>query len=142
MRCPDCNKFVPLTEPESDNTDDPNVTVDKDPETGKQSVMIEVSAHITRACEECGTELKEAQFDLTSDPIDVPDGHPDGEDVHDIEAEVVSDEATSRFVGKGRYTQSFYGVALSVEVKCACGGWSATVELSDDVAASGMDEMV
>lgn len=33
------------------------------------------------------------------------------------------------------------GVEVEAEVKCSCGGWSETVKLSDEVQASGMEEL-
>lgn len=58
MRCPDCNKFVAYddtNEPEADDAD-----IDRD---GHVSGTVRVYL----SCAECGTELKEANFDLNAD---------------------------------------------------------------------------
>jgi len=58
-RCPDCNKFV--------SYDDGDVDVQsEDVESGE----VRVEVRIVKTCAECGTELKEANFDLESDFTD------------------------------------------------------------------------
>lgn len=66
MRCPDCNKFVAYddsNEPEADDVD-----IDRD---GHVSGSIRV--YLT--CAECGTDLKEANFDLDVDMSEVVATH-------------------------------------------------------------------
>jgi hypothetical protein len=60
---------------------------------------------------------------------------------HEFEIEVNLDNDT-RYEGKGRGKQTFYGVSGSIDVKCSC-GWEHTIEVSvadNGVAASAMDE--
>ena len=64
MRCNDCNKFVSFddsTEPEAE------IEIDEDGQ-------ISGTVRIVLTCAECGTELKESNFDV-SEEADIEDGH-------------------------------------------------------------------
>ena len=145
MRCPDCNKFVGM-----DDSNEPEVEdVDVDDEG-----CVTAEVRIANCCSECGTELKEAQFSLEGQvPLATFRGHvcPDekpeegveaSESMPLLEADEETSERTSRTEGKGRGTRTYYGVDIVVRVKCGCGEKSEYVKMSDEVQASGMDELV
>lgn len=133
MRCPDCNKFVPL-----DTDGDPEVELEADEVTGEVTGTV----RIVNACQECGTELTESTFDVD---VDFPaaeehmKGHEDSE-AHALELEEPSVDRTDRSTGKGRGTKTFYGAEADLTVKCRCGKtW--TEHWSDDIQASHMDSL-
>lgn len=141
MRCPDCNKFVPF-----------DADVDAEPELECDETAGEVTGtvRIVNACQECGAELKEATFDVD---VDFPDAEkrmdemvgqdPDDpeSEAHALELDDPSVDRTSREVGKGRGTKTFYGAEADLTVRCRCGlPW--TEHWSDEIQASAMDEMV
>lgn len=132
MRCNNCNKFVGLDLGDAEIQTGPDID---------ESGNITCEARIVRNCADCGTELKEANFSLEGQ-IDV-DGH-EG-DGHELEAEESSSEATERSDGKSntpsRYRRAFFGVSVDVAVKCSCGAELGHVVLTDEVQASGMDEL-
>lgn len=132
MRCNDCNKFVGLDLGDAEVQSGPDID---------ESGNITCEARIVRNCAECGTELKEANFSLEGQ-MDV-EGHT-GEG-HELEAEETSSEATERQDGKpgtpSRYRRSFFGINVDVAVKCSCGESLGNVQLTDEVQASGMDEL-
>jgi membrane protein involved in colicin uptake len=66
MRCPDCNKFVGYDDSNEPEADDADVDAD-----GRVSGTVRVYL----ACAECGTELKEANFDLESDFTEIVTQH-------------------------------------------------------------------
>ncbi len=76
--------------------------------------------------------------DLKKEIIDLREGF---RPPHDFVIEVNLDNA-SYTKGKGRGTQTFYGVAGSIEVECSC-GWKHSIEVNvsdTGMAASSMDE--
>jgi hypothetical protein len=159
--CPGCNKFAALSEPEmEDENPDPSCNGD-----GSGSVAV----RIFRTSECCGEEMKEANFDLEFDLSD--DYRQHWEDDHDgadhmkepefdLTLETTNRQQTT-MVKKGkkrkdgsrgpsktvpirnyRYMPSFFGVQGTLTVKCGdCGAEIGVVELSDEVPASGMDEL-
>jgi hypothetical protein len=140
MRCPDCNKFVGLEMQEPEVDGDPEVSK---PEDGEVGITLEV--RIVRACDQCGTELKEANFTLEAGAEMPPEHRGEG---HELEA-TADVEGTERSDGKpgtpGRYRRSFYGVEASFAVRCSCQKADdppiATAHAADEVQASGMDEL-
>ena len=140
MRCPDCSKMVSLdtdVEPEVDD-----VEVDEDGH---------VTAHvrITNNCQDCGSELTEATFDLEGY---AEIGDHKGDD-HELEAEDAGADRTQRsgYYDKkkgqwvnafGRYAKTFYGVSMDVKVTCSCGNLEVLVPMKDEIQASGMDSLV
>lgn len=157
MRCPDCCKMVSYDEAEPE-----------DAEVNVNGTDVSVSVRITNNCADCGTELKEANFELEGDFSEAAGAHectfdevegeakrePVEKDAREYEAEVESTERTSRsgyfdkktgkFVNAGgRYAKTFYGVSVEVKITCSeCNGDVTTLTLEDDVQASGMDELV
>lgn len=153
MRCPDCNKFVSLElgeEPEA--------------ELEVSDGVVTGTVQIVRNCADCGTELKEATFDVeVTLPTLVEHAneiaaarearekeHKDkevagetpsmdeDEDEHDMEVEVDECQATEE--GGGRYKKSYYGVDVTFTAKCSCGK-EEQGSFEDKIAASHMDEV-
>jgi len=160
-RCGDCNKFVGFEEQEPEIN---SIDIDED-----GHVTVEVC--IVNACDQCGTELTEANFNPENDHAEDCKGHtvgtyPEGEE-HKLSVEETDSERTSRSDGKpgtpSRYRRSFYGFVLHYVITCSCGklgkmisapkvegqtSESAEVfvegisgEVEDEEQASGMDEL-
>lgn len=133
MRCPDCNKFTSYddgAEPEVQSGPDVN-----------EDAVVTASVRIVLPCADCGTELKEATFDLEEPPDDADFAAAHRGEGHSLSVEETGCSMTSRSEGRGRGTRTFYGADLDVTVTCECG---AKVEftLSDEERASSMDELV
>jgi hypothetical protein len=133
MRCPDCNKFVPL-----DVDGDPEVELEADETTGEVTGTV----RIVNACQECGTELTEATFDVDvefSGAAEHMEKYPEDE-AHALELEEPTVDRTSRYTGKGRGTKTFYGAEGVLTVRCRCGQtWNSP--WTDEVQASSMDSL-
>lgn len=138
MRCPDCNKFVGYEEAE------PEVDVDYDGLTG-----VSIRARIANVCDQCGTELKEAELEWEEDISDQLKAHKcTGED---FSAEETNSERITRsgnfkkgiFVpASGRYAKMFYGASVDVKISCnECGEEVHTLTVEDYVQASSMEEL-
>jgi len=152
MRCPDCNKFVGFDEA------DPEIESLEVNEDG----AVSISVRIVNCCADCGTELKEATFEMEADHSTEFAEHLKAEGIeetaepephaeHELSIEEAGYERTNRsgFFKKGqfvpaggRYAKTFYGAEVSYEICCSCGKFKAEGSLNDDVQASGMDEMV
>jgi hypothetical protein len=140
MRCPDCSKFVSLEFNEPELEGDLDVT---------EEGVVTGSVRIVRACADCGTELKEASFDLEFTPNNdqIKDHlNPEGQSIHELEVE--EDGVSQIEEGGGRYAKSYFGAEVSFHVRCSCDAakkteerWSLEGTMSDKIAASGMDEM-
>ena len=132
-RCPDCNKFVSYEE------EAPEVELEVDAEG-----MVTGTVRIVNACGECGTELREATFEvdgpeygLTAEQLAKHAGQG-----HSLEVEEQSSERTDRQEGKGRYAKKFYGYDLAFRVTCSCvEGLKVEGSCNDDIQASSMDEL-
>ena len=125
-KCPSCNKFAGL------ETQEPEVqSIDID-ETGHVSAEV----RLVRVSTCCGDEMKEAYFSLE---VDVGVDEHTGEG-HELQVEEESTDIIEE--GGGRYAKSYYGVQVSATVTCSCGKLEpVTVEMTDKVSASGMDEL-
>lgn len=131
-RCESCAKFVGL------ELQDPEVdSLDIDAEGG-----ITAQVRIVRNCADCGTEMKEATFDLELEvPEDIVADHK-GEG-HELEVEEDGIEMIEE--GGGRYKKSYYGAEVKCTVSCSCQKegdgplWEGTWD--DKIPASGMDEL-
>lgn len=135
MRCDQCNKFAAY-----DDSTEPEVDLNFDADTGDVNAQV----RIVLTHDECGQELKEANFDFDEIvPRAILKAHK-GDD-HDLEMEVDNAELTSRSEGSGRYMKTFYGAGVDVALRCSCvtdgeAIWTHCFE--DDVQASHMDELV
>lgn len=122
-RCPDCGKFTSM------ETLDPEI----------QSVSCEpgeagFSVRIVRACADCGTEMKETELELEFS-FDYDEAH------EHHEMEVLNEQAELIEESGSRYEKSYYGARVSGDVICDCGEKVATIEVSDKVAASDMEDL-
>lgn len=134
MRCPNCMKFVSFEENEPET---------QDVELSDTSLSLEV--RIVNVCADCGQELKEATIELSADLSPEATDHLDSTKGHELSAELESCDRTSRQDGKpgtpSRYRHTFYGAEAEVMVTCSCGDYSEHTIMSNDVAASAMDEL-
>lgn len=130
MRCPDCNKFVGL------DFGDPEVQSLEVDDSG----TITCEVRIVRCCAECGQEMKEATLSME---CDAPTGLTVGER-DDAEWEVEEESVEQVEEGGGRYAKSYFGATVVAKLTVTVDGkaTSESVELTDKVAASEMDEMV
>jgi len=137
MRCPDCNKFVSL---ELGDVEDIEVNL-RDQRAGGGLASLIVEARIVRTCQECGTELKEASFEMEADATADLTAHE--QNCMKREYESSADLSTSeRSEGKGRGMKSFYGVEGDAKIVCACGDEVGEYPVADEIQASAMEEMV
>jgi len=143
MRCPDCSKFVSF---EDGDVDVSSEEMDDN--------IINITVRIVKLCAECGTELKEGEIEIEQEVLETKE---DGEEVehgtnadglaldgHELTIARVELDNDQWSKGKGRWTETFYGVSGDVTVKCSC-GWVHTVAIGvkdNAMPASGMDELV
>lgn len=142
MRCPDCNKFV------SQEAGEPEISLEVD---GSE---VRCEARLPINCAECGSELKEGNFQMEEQlPEDIAKDH-DG-DGHDLEVEedgqdIIDDYKTKDRHGKPiknpRYQTHEYGVSVNFSVRCSCQEKGAeplfSGTLEDKMPASSFDELV
>jgi len=150
MRCPDCNKFVSF-----DADTDPEIDCDVD-----EDGHITGSVRIVNQCAECGSELKEANFDVDVNVEDklhdhwkangwkgkgaAPEGHRELDLSDDSGSRTERTQTTDRHgkpIKSHRYMKHFYGAEATFMVACECGE-TFEVQWSDEVQGSGMDELV
>lgn len=143
MRCPSCEKFVSYdtdVEPEGD------LSVEDSRVTG--------SIRRVLSCADCGEELKQAEFDVDLDiRLDAAEEEEESEcadDAHEWEIEDSTLDATSRMqttdrrgkpIKRARYMKMFYGVDISGSVKCRNCEATGSFSGSEEVQASGMEEL-
>lgn len=141
MRCPDCNKFV------AQETGDPEINVDLDVDTdppGPPVATFDASAHLAVVCADCGTDLKETDFEFPGESFSESAVAEHVGDGHELEAEVENEQATERFEGSGRGQRHFYGVEFDVVLRCKCRDRDVpvdTVHCTEEIQASQMDEL-
>lgn len=136
-RCNDCNKFVSYdteTEPEENSAD----------EAPDSDGVVNCEVRISNNCAECGTEMREASFDLSFDFSGAEfDNHkPQEEDEEESEHELevsIDYERDVRTEGSGRRLRTFYTVRATAHLSCKC-GWSDSRTAEDEIQASAMDE--
>lgn len=128
MRCPDCQKFVGLEfqEPEVQSL-----------EVSDTSVTANI--RIVRNCADCGNELKEATLEMEQDLEQEALDHLATPGEHELSVDEDSTEGLEE--GGGRYKKSYFGATVQFTVRCSCGEFEFSGELSDKVPASGMDEL-
>ena len=129
MRCPDCNKFVGI-----DSEQDPEVNDLEISEKGE----ITGNVRIVNTCIECGSELTEANFDISIEHQFEHNSDCKGTD-YDVSGDGFT--RTSESTGKGRGMRTFYGAEGDITITCSCGS-TETVAWSDKVQASHMDSLV
>jgi hypothetical protein len=151
MRCPSCNKFA-------------TYSLDGEPEVDLDADDVTVECQITGTCrivltsECCGDDLKEASMDIdqtcyVTREADCKCDLTDTLTVESSGAVITERRETSmtKTLKDGtvrvrqipyRYQKQYYGATVDLTVTCACGKTVANVQWSDDVPASGMDELV
>jgi hypothetical protein len=159
MRCPDCNKFVSL-----ELADEPEAELEV------SEGVVSGTVRLVRQCADCGTELKEASFDvevslptLVEHAAEVAakreerekerkekedEAKATGKEIADEdededdehEMEVDVDESQGTEEGGGRWKKSFFGVEVTFTAKCSCGK-EEQGNFEDKIAASHMDEI-
>lgn len=145
MRCPSCEKFVSMEmqDPEQENIEieadalSPEEAAELSAAGDSSTATVRASYRIVRACADCGEELKEATLEMETE-VEIPAGHT-GDD-HELEVEETSVDATEK--GGGRYAKSYFGAHVYFSVTCTCEHLEVTGEMSDEIAASHMDELV
>lgn len=137
MRCPDCSKFasMEMQDPEVNDLTVEHVGPAANPKDGEM-FNVRAEVRIVRACADCGTELKEATLEM-ADEIAVK--LPKGLTAEDVEVEEDSVEQIEE--GGGRYAKSYFGATVHYKL-IGAGKTLEEGELTDKIAASGMDEMV
>jgi hypothetical protein len=172
MLCPSCNKFAAFStdnEPEVEvEVDEVSLgTLDDNGEPGKEdpdtaTARVSGTCRIVLTSECCGDDMKESNFDISDVDIEVTRAEGCTCDLTELEAEYDSAEITDRNESekvtiakrgpnKGkevrktipyRYQKRFYGASVDITVKCGCGKTSGEATWTDEIQASGMDELV
>ena len=147
MRCPECNKFVSMdmSDPELEGE------LEFDPEMQ----VVTGTVHIERACQECGTPLKEGQLEMSGELIgedevrmdDHLKAHAQHAEAHGGDSpgefEVEEDGIEPLEEGGGRYKKSFFGATVQFTIKCSCDdNFAVSGSMEDKMQAAAMDEMV
>jgi hypothetical protein len=120
MRCPDCNKFVGF---DSDSEPEIDVSIDA-------NGQITGSCRIVNTCAECGTELKEGNFEIEADACEAVKHHwldlPEGPHSFDVEAEgsrtdfMKNTDRDGKPITSSRYMKHMYGAEVTLAVTCSC----------------------
>lgn len=136
MRCPTCSKFVAYnTEEEPEVTGEPEISDDG---------FFTMTVRRVLTCEECGDELKEAELELTQNIGDKPCTNEAGHE-WEVEVDVTPTDFMDNQGGKikhARYMKHMYGAEVTGTATCAHCQTKVTIEASDAVSASSMDELV
>lgn len=133
MRCPDCSKFVGL-----ETAEPQELTIDADG-------CITASYNVERNCQECGTTLKSAVFELEDWlDADVLKEHTNDEGAsgpHELE---IRDSSDVEEGGGGRYSKNVFKVLVDYTVTCKCDKEFKHdgQAVSEGVAASSFKECV
>lgn len=131
MRCPDCNKFVSM------EFSDPTVEEINVSEDGE----VEANVTLTRTCTDCGSDLKTATLEMTSDCTKECIDHvnTEGSDTHDLD--VKEEDINQIEEGGGRYAKSYFGAEVCFKITCKCDPkFEFSGSMLDKVAASEMEE--
>lgn len=136
-RCNDCNRFVSY-----DDSNEPEVD---SLEVDSQSITGSIRIYLT--CAECGTELRESNFDVEVDISEDFGEEHEGEG-HDLDVDFNDLELTTHTNDKDakgktipyRFRKTFYGYSGNFDVRCKCGK-TETYDVADSVQASHMDEI-
>ena len=135
MRCPSCEKFTSMDEPQCEWDSGPDLEVTDDgAENGEASFGLTGSIRITRSCADCGTELKEATLDMEETiTLTLPEG------VSADDVELDADDPEGSESGGGRYKKNMIGADVSYRLN-ANGTTIHEANWHDEIAAGQMDE--
>lgn len=146
MRCPDCNKFVSLETQEPEVSDLAVTHNEPEDAAGEHTFTITGSVRIVRNCGECSNELKEATLEIEQEAelgegvsANIAADYRSRTDLDDAEVEESGVDIIEE--GGGRYAKSYYGASVTLDVRLG-GMVIASVQWSDKIAASAMDELV
>jgi hypothetical protein len=130
-RCPDCAKWVSVEQPE------PEVDIDI------QGDDISGTVRIVLECANCGTELKQTEFDVAVDISEhLKHKCPDAEIGVGWNAEMEDIEATMRqHPPKAQRRTTYYGASGNIRLKCQCDEVDVEIPWSDEIKASQMEEL-
>lgn len=136
-RCPDCSKFVAL-----ELCDEPEIESGPDVDEGG---AVSATARLVRSCAECGYEIHEYTFELEDVSHEAEAETHQGVG-HELEVDELEAESEATEEPGGRFKKSYFGVRLTVPVRCSCqsdGSEPLFVStLEDRVQASEMDSLV
>ena len=143
--CSQCNKLASLENQEPEVSD---LEVSGD----ENGFNVSCSVRIVRVSACCGDEMKETTMELQTESkwSEFTGGVVHDGEGHELSVDEDSSEITERTQNKdrhgrpiksARYMTSYIGAQVTARVKCECGEFEETVDLSDDVAASSFDEM-
>ena len=146
MRCPNCNKMVSYGDPELEVQSE---EVDNDGN-------VNISVRMALTCAECGTELKEHEFELEAQvkheckpkekkEEEKEEGVEEGFDI-EVDDPESNEDYRPKTDKKGksvpmRYQKHFFGVQVTGHVTCKKCEEEVLFEISDDEQASGFDEL-
>jgi hypothetical protein len=136
-RCPDCNQFVPLEHGEPEVED---ISIEP---TGE----VNMTVRLTRLCENCGTEIREATIEVSTQ-VAIDEEHQDA-DKYEYEIDEPELEVDERTEGHGRWTKTFFGVSGECDYKVTrqedgeeVDGGTCTFSIADgEEAASGFEDL-
>jgi len=136
MRCPDCNKFVgnELADPELNDVQADIAIDEKTKQPGDVNVVGNV--RLVLNCDQCGTELADADVEFD---IDVQLEHKEHED-HEVEVVDEAAEGTDRYDGKpgtpSRYRRHFWGAEITGKLVCSCGAEAEFSAMAEEQAGA------
>lgn len=136
MRCPDCQKFTSMEEPQCEWESGPDVEASKQ-EDGSFDISVTGSVRVVRNCADCSTELKTATLEM-DDTITIT-AEEAGADTTEEDFEVDADDPEGSESGGGRYKKNMIGATVAYRIKTGDktvyeGTWQ------DSIPASQMDE--
>jgi hypothetical protein len=116
---------------------DPEISDIQVTEEGEVTAMVT----ITRTCADCGSDLKNAELEMTVDLSKECEGHvnKEGEETYDLTIE--ENDVNQIEESGGRYKKAYFGAEVCFTITCTCDKeFSVEGSMSDKVAASEMEE--
>ena len=148
MRCPDCQTFVSYDldyDPEDEGLE---VEVEVIEDSGELDVTVSGSVRRVLPCAECGTELKEASFDVQLETLVTPKRVVSVDEAIDAVAEwdeLRTSERQDNPDRPPRYRRTYYGVEGEIFVRVEDQKNQLIAELNlefkDDASAGSYDEI-
>ncbi len=133
-RCPDCNKFVSLNCEEEPEIEEIELTENDD------SISFTTSARIVNTCEDCGTEMKEANLDFEGEFDFDFKSYKELTNYSFDKFAVDVDNSDRTDNGGGRYAKRMFG--LTIDVALSYDGEPVDEQsITQEIAASYMDDL-